>query len=462
MVARRRLERIRAKQSQTCTDSLLEFIPTVSPHLEAPRHLAPYTRLLERAVREPIRIVVAAPPQHGKTEAAKHALAKWLLEFPEKRYGYLTFGQERADTVSKSTKTIATNAGVIVRGGQRHWYVGERGEVLWTSLNGPFTGSPIDGVLIVDDPVKDRVTAESAIWRERSMEWWDDVAYPRVHPGASVIVMATRWHPADLSGELIARGWEYLNLPAIAEEADDPLGRQPGEALWPERRPVEFLKEHQSNAYTWASLYQGRPRPRGGSVFRDVHHYDELPKQYRVGIGIDLAYTAKTHSDYSVAVALYEHEGKFYVVNIKREQTDLPKFCATMRGLKAAYPTSRNWLWYTSTTERGLADQLREESGIPIIGQIAKADKFVRAQPVASAWNAGKVLVPRDAPWVADFVSEVLDFTGEADKHDDQVDALAAAFDSLDIGSGAPPRTFPTQFSPFGGNPFARDGAIKW
>jgi predicted phage terminase large subunit-like protein len=88
-------------------------------------------------------------------------------------------------------------------------------------------------------------------------------------------------------------------------------------------------------------------------------------------------------------------------------------------------------LWYTSTTEKGLADLLREESGFRITGEVAKGDKFVRAQPVAAAWCAGNVLLPRKASWIGEFVTEVCGFTGVHDRHDDQVDALAAAFDRL-------------------------------
>jgi phage terminase large subunit-like protein len=76
-------------------------------------------------------------------------------------------------------------------------------------------------------------------------------------------------------------------------------------------------------------------------------------------------------------------------------------------------------------------DRLRLEA-IP-----ATVDKFQRAQPVAAAWNAGKVLVPRDAPWLDDFIREVASFTGLGDRHDDQVDALAAAFDSKTTAVGA-------------------------
>jgi predicted phage terminase large subunit-like protein len=62
----------------------------------------------------------------------------------------------------------------------------------------------------------------------------------------------------------------------------------------------------------------------------------------------------------------------------------------------------------------------------------ATTDKFIRAQPVAAAWNAGSVMVRRgEHPWHHAFLDELRDFTGVGDAHDDQVDALAGAFAAL-------------------------------
>jgi hypothetical protein len=53
------------------------------------------------------------------------------------------------------------------------------------------------------------------------------------------------------------------------------------------------------------------------------------------------------------------------------------------------------------------------------------------SQPSLVAWNVGDVLVPEEAPWLDDFLSEVCGFTGVNDSHDDQIDAGGAAFDLL-------------------------------
>lgn len=430
------------------TDPLLDFVPRVSPHFAAPAHLKPYVELLERAPRERIRAVVAAPPRHGKTETTIHALSSWLREFPSGRFGYATYAQALTDSIAFNAKSIADRAGVFVEGVQREWRTSVGGRVVWTSVGGSFTGKGVDKVLVIDDPVKDRASAESALKRSRTWDWFVDVARTRVEPGASIIVMATRWHPDDLSGRLIKDGWQYVNLKAVADSADDPLGRAIGEPLWAQERPLSWLAEHQRNAFTWASLFQGEPRPRSGTVFREPAYYSKLPTQYTVGYGVDLAYTAKTSADHSVVVEgwLTKERGadgkdvtKLYIVDARRAQVDAPEFTLTLssKWAKARGPMR----WYCATSEMGAAQFVKKK--IPSFDiKIASADKYVRALPAAEAWNAGRILLPsprQDAfgvelqqdRWVSEFLDEVLAFTGVNDPDDDQVDALAALWDVM-------------------------------
>lgn len=365
---------------------------------------------------------------------------------PRMRFAYATYSQDQAEYVSSKVQQLAQDAGLEPHGNLQTWRTSNSAEVLFTSPNGPFAGRGVDGVLAVDDPYKDRRSAESPRIRRLTLEWFDDVARKRVHPGGSVFVMSTRWHVEDLSGVLVTRGWEYLNLKAIAEGetgADgrvigDPLHRVPGDPIWPAKRPIDFYAEHRADAYSWASLYQGEPRPRGGVVFSGESglppRYSELASKYRVGYGVDLAYTAKTHADYSVLIELWREETAdpkkplFYVVQVDRKQVDAPSFTLT---LKARHSDRAGPMrWYAGGTEKGSADFIKRQ-GIPLDVVPPKGDKFVRAQPVAAAWNEGRILVPDSASWLPAFLDEVQNFTGVADVHDDQVDALAAAFDSL-------------------------------
>jgi predicted phage terminase large subunit-like protein len=436
------------------TESLLDFVPRVSPWLESPVWFTPYTKELERAVvpgGDGVCVVFAAPPQHGKTELTLRAFLWWDEHCPGRRHVYVTYNQTRADEVGRDFQRIAEQAGAQPTGPMSAIRLRNGTTVRFTSVNGSLTGFAVDGVCVIDDPIKDAVDAQSPTIRKRVVDFFDAVAWARRHPGTSFVVMATRWHPDDLSGVLVKRGWPYINLKAIAEGAvnddgavaTDPLGRKPGESLW-HRKPPSFFDAARKNAYWWAALYQGEPRPRGGAVFSEPTYYSELPASHRGAYGLDLAYTAKTHADWSICVELWREPpatkgapARFYVVDVQRKQVDATSFALTLKAVHTRRP--HRMRWYAAGAEQGIADFLRDKDRgrLPIVSPPPRGDKFVRATPVAAAWNAGRILLPEpdafDAPWLADFLDVVQNFTGVNDDHDDDVDALAAAFDEVAV-----------------------------
>lgn len=432
---------------------LVEVVPYLSPQYEEPRHLPGLLDIFERIrAGESVRALNSCPPQVGKTNTILHALVQIMACDPTKHHAYVSYGADYAHGRSRLARDLARAAGLQLRDDStavNHWHLREGGSLLSTGVGGALTGYTVDGVMIFDDPYSSRQQAESQAWRDKVYEDFTSKVFSRAHASTSIVVQHARWHPDDLIGRLepvvdpadpehARKLWPYTNIPAINEA---------GEPLWPSHQPMWLLEQkRQANAYDWWSLYMGQPRSRGGAVFRDTYFYDALPASYRVGAGVDLAYTTRKASDWCVIVVMAESNGTYYVLDVRREQSDPPTFSQHFRQVKAAYPGSK-WLWYTSTTELGVADLLREQSGFPIRGEIAKSDKFVRAQPFAALWNAGKVLVPRDKPWVAQFVSELMNFTGVNDKQDDQVDAGAAAIDVLGKAMIAVPRAFPTKFT---------------
>jgi predicted phage terminase large subunit-like protein len=86
---------------------------------------------------------------------------------------------------------------------------------------------------------------------------------------------------------------------------------------------------------------------------------------------------------------------------------------------------------YIGGTEKGIVDFMVKEHNLNIITRPARNDKFVRAQPVASAWNDGRILIPKNKNWTNIFLQEIMSFTGVSDLHDDQVDVLATLYDCL-------------------------------
>jgi predicted phage terminase large subunit-like protein len=434
---------------------LMNLVPMLTPGYLRPEPLAPIVSVLEQAVRRPIRKLSSVPPQTGKTTLIEHGFIHYMLRFPRRRHAYVTYQQTQASKVGKEVFQLAQRAGLRPEGARNQWYLPEGGSLTCRGIDTGLTGLPVDGLLVFDDPHKNRAEAESFIIRERIYREFSAAVLTRLHPTAAVLVNHTRWHVDDLIGRLLnpphTKRWApRINLRAINDA---------GEPLWPALHPLWQLEEaREGNEYDWWSLYMGEPRPPGGRVFRDVVFYEERPKAYKIAIGIDLAYTAKQTSDWCVALVMaVDEQGIYYILDVVRMQADPPTFAAQLRMLKVAYPGAQMLWGQASAAERGMADLMRELSDLPLRGELAESDKLVKARSVATKWNAGKVRVPHDAPWLAAFIGEVINFTGMpgSDRHDDQVDALGNAFDCLHGAQAGHPVVLQTGFTNFGGKPLA-------
>ena len=415
---------IRARRAD---GALTDFTRYVTAHgHQLTRPVLAIAELIQEALTSEVEAVVTMPPRHGKTSTLLLGLTWLLTRRPDRTNAYVTYGQRLANSKSRHARNIIFGTGTKLdpaAGNLMEWRTVAGGGLLATGVGGPLTGFGITGLGIVDDPLKGRKEADSAVWKEMVWDWWTDVYLTRREPGSSTIVTMTRWAKDDLAGRLIDDGWRHINLPAL----DDT-----GEALWPERYPVrrlEHIRKHVGE-YTWASLYQGRPVPRDQTVFADPTYYSTLPDSpYREGHAIDVAYVARTRADYSAIVTGRVIGETLYITNVTRRQVTPGDFTRLLesRGITRV-------AWALSGTELGMVGLL-EERGITVSRHPALADKHARAQPAAAAWNAGRIAVPiitpDNKPWLEPFLAEVLGFTGVDDLHDDMVDALATLYDDL-------------------------------
>jgi predicted phage terminase large subunit-like protein len=411
-----------------------DFVRELSPRYLPMPHLAPLFSLFERiAAGEQVRAVTSFPPRFGKTEAILHCLVWLFLLNPELQVMFGSYGQRLAESKSARTRKLAALAGVPLAEDTRSkatWATVGLGKFWAMGIGGAATGEGAD-VLVIDDPHKGRAEAESATIREAVFQCFRADWLTRLEPHGSVIANLTRWHADDLAGRLLADGgWETINVPALTPA---------GESIWPERWPTETLLRKQAElggpqGLEWLSLFMGTPPARGTRVFHDSHFYDERPATFdRITIGVDFAYSAKTHADWSVAVVLGHSAGKYYVLDVVRAHLEIREFRARVQALATTFPGAMVCA-YAAATERGGIEFLRE-GGLAVSERTAREDKFSRAIPTQAAWNNGQILIPRTASWGDAFVSEIASFTGtKADRHDDQVDALAAAFDGLTGG----------------------------
>lgn len=480
-------------QAQVGGEGLHDYIVRVSPRHMPPRHIAPIIRLWERTRHGRVLACVELPPRHTKTTTGLHALTWLMRRDPSLVHGFATFGDGFAASRSRIARALAKAGGVLIdrtMANLHEWRTTHGGGLLAHGYLGEWTGHGITGVALIDDPFKDRATAESPKIRENVWEWFCDVLWTRLQPGSSVIVQHTRWHEDDLIGRLLAgkfagHHFERLRLPAIAEDADDPLGRAPGEALWPEQYPAEELRktEESIGPYGWASLYQQRPRPRGADVFVEPARFSLAawrPDGHRILICADPAATEGTRADHSALFALaakgFGDEMVVWVLYGWRGRVSVPAFArrlaatselfwsapivveavggfkAVPQTLKEIVPGLRILIAKMGVPDDGTKDPSRASN--------APADKFLRAQPTAAAWNSGRVLVPMDAElswhpsegrfrlpdsghrrlragvaphitWADELMAEAGRFTGVGDAEDDQVDALSHGFNEL-------------------------------
>lgn len=428
------LRRRRRERADYAALPMIDFVPAISPEFQRTPHLTPLGVQCDRIDNEEIRLACHTPPRHGKTEFLLHLIVRTLMRRPSARIGYATYSADLAQAKSNRARRRARNMGVdIVTDRADEWRTSAGGGLLARGVGGGWTGRGLD-LLIVDDPFKDRKEAESPTVKKAIVDWYNDAAYTRLQPGASAIVNMARWAPDDLAGYLIKEhGYPYLRLPAICDSDDDPLGRAIGDALWPDLFPIPVLNDRMRNEYTAASLYQGRPRPRGESLFHDVWYYDGIPDQpYRVGNGLDLAYTATSFSDWSVMVSTMVIGDTYYVVDVSRHQVKQATFKHIAANFQERNPGTLR-IYYSGGAEKAAIENIELDRQVRINAIPATADKFVRAQPASTAWNEGRILLPRRADWLDAFIDEVCSFTGVNDVHDDQVDALAAAHDEAAI-----------------------------
>ena len=201
------------------------------------------------------------------------------------------------------------------------WSTTAGGGMSTAGVGGPMTGRGAH-LLIIDDPVKNAEEALSATTRENHWDWWQSTASTRLEPGGVVIGIMTRWHEDDIFGRLLKGGGQIrrLTLPALAEPGDV-LGRQPGEALWPERYPVQRLEQmrRERSEYWWRSMFQQRPGKWGeskwGQYLGDKVTAARWPDAFEFGVvAVDPSLGADDRKgDYSAIVFVGRASGRLWV-----------------------------------------------------------------------------------------------------------------------------------------------------
>jgi predicted phage terminase large subunit-like protein len=411
------------------------------PSFQAPLHIKKIAELLEdiEAGRK-LRVIITVPPRHGKSRLLQIFAAWYLGRNPSKNAITASHSAELAERNSRFTRALVEQyhwpfeARLSADSSAVHrWNLTPSGGGLYAvGAGGSITGRGAD-LLVLDDIQHDAGTDAE---RDSAWEWFSETAIPRLEPGGAIVVVATRWSELDVVGRLLAAPdgdqWTVLSLPAIAE-ADDPLGRAEGEALWPARFSLAELNARRvaMGARAFESQFQQNPAPAEGNLFRAAwltKRYRELPRLDHVALGFDSAWKTGPQNDYSVMLIAGSNESNYYIVDVIRTKSEYPRLQRLLSEVcEKHHPKSVCIEDAASGT--AIIQSLTQSTRLPIIPIQARGSKESRAESITPILEAGKLWLPESAPWLDEFESELLRFPAGA--HDDQVDALVLALTRL-------------------------------
>lgn len=417
---------------------------TDSNYMSPPHIMKINVALLELFNGRNDRLIVNMPPRHGKSWLCSMYFPAWhLCKRPKSMVMLTSYSSTFATLWGKRTRNIIQEYGnkyfgVRVSSDTRakgEWEMAGHGGIMKaTGVGGDITGRGAD-ILIVDDPVKNYEEAFSKKIRDNIWEWFTSTAYTRLEPNGKIVLIMTRWHSDDLAGRLLSNDeygeWQQLILPSLAR-ADDPLGRKEGEALWPDRYDADRLKKIRRDigSFMFSALYQQDPMPSDSQIF-DPEWWQYYSGDVDVAFKIqtwDTAFKKEEKNDYSVCSTWGINQNGYFLIDRLKAKMVFPDLIREVRKQHAKHKP-RAVLIEDAASGQDLISTLKREAKIKGIEAIPPKNKVIRAHATTPLVEAGEVFLPKDAPWLDDFVSEHSAFPDGS--HDDQVDTTTMSLEFL-------------------------------
>lgn len=455
-------------------DHLLDFTHLTMPRPEDPDdsdasryseaiHHVAIAELLEKMERgEILRAIITMPPRHGKSELCSRRFPPWFIgKNAYRQVIFCTYSQEFADDFGREWRDIIKTPvyrqvfpGVELK---KDSQAADRmnitmngtpygGVMVAVGIGGAVTGRGAD-LALIDDPIKNKEEADSALIRDQRWNWFTSTLMTRLMPGGAVLIVLTRWHEDDIVGRIFnpeyvdpeeAKTWTVLSLPA---EKD-------GKALWPERYPIKVLESIRKTVgpRVWSALYQQRPAPEDGLYFTKsmirTYQPQDLPVNLRIYAASDHAVTVKQENDPNVlgCIGVDSDDVIWVLPDLIWERMETER---TVEEMLSLMRRRKPMIWWAEDDVINkaigpfLRKRMREEKVYCSIWPMRPTkDKRARARSIQGRMQMGMVRFPAFAPWWPAALAELLSF-GSGGKHDDFVDWLSWTGLGLDQEVGA-------------------------
>ena len=419
-------------------------------------HLEAVTSALEACRRGEItRLIINQPPRSLKSLSASVAFVAFLLGHdPTAQIICASYGQELANKHAMDCRSILSSAWYQAlfprtrlspqRQALQELVTTRQGFRLSTSVGGVLTGRGGD-YLIVDDPLKpDEAVSDTR--RKSVNDWFDHTLYSRLNNkrDGCIILIMQRLHEDDLVGHVLGlEPWKVIRFPAIAEEDEAHLIQMPygtrrferraGEALHPEREPIEVLNHLREalGEYNFSGQYQQAPSPLGGGLvkaewFKVYTEADRPAKFEMIFQSWDTANKPTELSDYSVCTTWGVREKHLFLLHVFRKRLGYPELKRAVRDQAEAF-RPQTILIEDKASGTQLIQELINEGMHAIKRYAPTMEKVMRMNSVTSTIENGFAHIPEKAAWLGEYLHELACFPNA--KFDDQADSTSQALD---------------------------------
>lgn len=434
-------------------------------------------------------IVFNVPPGAGKTElCGGNLVARGLAINPRSRYLYLSYSEELVSDVLATAKNIVSSDEFQAlwhidfakdTSAKRNWKTMVEGyyagHAYGNSLGGQITGrragvlgvDGFSGMIVIDDPIKPEDAFSYPLRSKAVRKLINTVQSRKAHPDVPVVMIMQRLHVDDPTGavekNLFVGDWEIVKIPALIDDdyiatlpdhiqsliphnaERDEKGRQ---SYWPEKESLSHLLQLEQGGndkdgaavsrYTMSSQYMQEPTKLGGGLIKGewFGRYRSLPLLKWRAVWVDTAQKTAEHNDWSVfLVGGLGYDNNLYLIDLVRGRWESPQLIQTAESVFTKHKPQTNEIGalrrmsvedkVSGTT---LIQTIKQKNSIPVKAVQRSTDKLTRFMDIQSFIEQGRVFIPDDAPWIAEFLSECEAFKADmTHDFDDQVDVLTDA-----------------------------------